>query len=88
MPHETQYTEGNQVSRLCLITTGDCNDSGQPAPSSPLTCWSGEHYELVKALEGNGNRVLVASAYERKEIQKTMKEALNLLKRANLCLYV
>lgn len=50
---------------------------GQPAPSSP-TNLAGEDvdYDLVKALEGNGNRVLVASSYDRKEIRKAMKDAL------------
>ncbi|MFC1838853.1 2-oxoacid:acceptor oxidoreductase family protein [Thermodesulfobacteriota bacterium] len=52
---------------------------GQPAPSSP-TNLAGEDvdYDLIKALEGNGNKVLVASSYDIKEIRKTMKEALAL----------
>lgn len=52
---------------------------GQPAPSSPVNLAGQEvQYDLVKALEANGNRVLVVSSYEKKDIQKTMKKALSL----------
>ncbi len=50
---------------------------GQPSPSSPVNL-AGDalDFDLVKALEGNGMKVLVASAYDRKEIKDTMKDAL------------
>jgi len=51
---------------------------GQPSPSSPVNLAGDEvDYDLVKALKGNGNKVLVASSYDRKEINRTMKEALS-----------
>ena len=52
---------------------------GQPSPASPINLAGDElDYDLVKALEGNGCMVLVASSYDKKEIQKTMKEALSI----------
>ncbi len=51
---------------------------GQPAPSSPVNLAGQEvKYDLIKALEANGNRALVVNAYDKKGIQKTMKEALS-----------
>jgi len=52
---------------------------GQPSPASPVNL-AGEtlDYDIVKALEGNGCKVLVASSYDKKEIQKTIKEALSI----------
>ncbi len=50
---------------------------GQPSPSSPVNLAGEEStFNLVKGLEGNGNRVLVANAYDKKEIQQIMKDAL------------
>ncbi len=52
---------------------------GQPSPASPVNLAGDElDFDLVKALEGNGCRVLVASSYDKKEIQQTMKEALSI----------
>lgn len=50
---------------------------GQPAPSSPVNL-AGEKtdYDLVRALEGNGMPVVVVDAYNRKEVQKSLREAL------------
>ncbi len=62
---------------------------GQPAPSSPVNLAGQESmYDLVKALEGNGNRVLVASAYDRKELQKTMKEAIEFAEKGEFVVVV
>ncbi|MBU1171985.1 MAG: 2-oxoacid:acceptor oxidoreductase family protein [Proteobacteria bacterium] len=51
---------------------------GQPAPTSPVNL-AGEPcaYDLVKELDATGARTTVVSAYERKEIQKAMKQALD-----------
>ncbi len=50
---------------------------GQPAPSSPVNL-AGEpvHYDLVKALEGNGNTVVTVDAYDKKAVSKSLKDAL------------
>ncbi|MCF8095202.1 MAG: 2-oxoacid:acceptor oxidoreductase family protein [Desulfobacteraceae bacterium] len=50
---------------------------GQPAPSSPVNL-AGEkiNFNMVKALEGNGMPVVVVDAYDRKEVQKSLREAL------------
>ncbi|MBW1999024.1 MAG: 2-oxoacid:acceptor oxidoreductase family protein [Deltaproteobacteria bacterium] len=52
---------------------------GQPAPSSPVNL-AGEEvsFDLVKALESNGCRVLEVNAYERKDVRKALKDALSL----------
>lgn len=51
---------------------------GQPAPTSPVNL-AGEpcSFDLVKALESTGTKTVVADAYNRKELQKTLKNALN-----------
>ncbi len=50
---------------------------GQPAPSSP-TNLAGEtnKFDLVRELKGVGTDVLTVSAYDRKALQRTFKEAL------------
>jgi indolepyruvate ferredoxin oxidoreductase alpha subunit len=51
---------------------------GQPAPTSPMNL-AGDAcaFDLVKALESTGAKTVVTDAYNRKEIQKTLKNALN-----------
>lgn len=51
---------------------------GQPAPTSPVNL-AGEpcNFDLVKALEATGTKTVVANAYNRKEVQKTLKQALD-----------
>lgn len=62
---------------------------GQPAPSSPVNL-RGEKvkFNLVKAIEGNGCSVLVANAYDRTEIRKSMKNAINMAERGEFCCVV
>jgi indolepyruvate ferredoxin oxidoreductase alpha subunit len=50
---------------------------GQPAPTSPVNL-AGEPcaFDLVKALEATGTNTVVADAYDRKEIQKSLRSAL------------
>jgi len=50
---------------------------GQPAPSSPVNL-AGEEvkFDLVKALEGEGMPVVTVDAYDRKEVQKSLRNAL------------
>ena len=50
---------------------------GQPAPSSPVNL-AGEEvkFDLVKALEGNGMSVVTVDAYDRKDVQKSLRNAL------------
>jgi indolepyruvate ferredoxin oxidoreductase alpha subunit len=50
---------------------------GQPAPSSPVNL-AGEEvkFDLVKALEGNGMPVVTVDAYDRKDVQKSLRNAL------------
>ena len=50
---------------------------GQPAPSSPVNL-AGEPvaFDLVKALEATGTQTSVVDAYDRKAIQKALKQAL------------
>lgn len=59
---------------------------GQPAPSSPVNL-AGEEvsFDLVKALEGTGTPVVTVDAYNRKEVQKSLR---NVLKRADEGEYV
>ncbi len=49
---------------------------GQPAPTSPVNL-AGEssNFDLVKSLEATGARTMVADAYNRKDIQKALKQA-------------
>jgi indolepyruvate ferredoxin oxidoreductase alpha subunit len=50
---------------------------GQPAPSSPVNLAGEEvNFDLVKALEGNGMPVVTVDAYDRKDVQKSLKAAL------------
>jgi len=50
---------------------------GQPAPSSPVNLAGDKsNFNLVKALEGNGMPVVVLDAFNRKEIRKSLKDAL------------
>ncbi|MBN2062493.1 MAG: 2-oxoacid:acceptor oxidoreductase family protein [Deltaproteobacteria bacterium] len=62
---------------------------GQPAPSSPVNL-KGEKikFNLVKALEGNGCDVLVANAYDRTEIRKTMNNAMKKAEQGDFCCVV
>jgi indolepyruvate ferredoxin oxidoreductase alpha subunit len=50
---------------------------GQPAPSSPVNL-AGEEvkFDLVKSLEGNGMPVITVDAYDRKDVQKSLRNAL------------
>jgi indolepyruvate ferredoxin oxidoreductase alpha subunit len=50
---------------------------GQPAPTSPVNL-AGEscNFDLVKSLESTGAKTTVADAYNRKELQKSLKNAL------------
>jgi indolepyruvate ferredoxin oxidoreductase, alpha subunit len=62
---------------------------GQPAPSSPVNL-AGEkvRYDLVKSLETHCDRVFVVNAYDRKEIKKTMKNALSLSEKGEFVILV
>ena len=50
---------------------------GQPAPTSPVNL-AGEscNFDLVKALEATGAKTAVVNAYDRKAVQKSIKNAL------------
>lgn len=50
---------------------------GQPAPTSPVNL-AGEanEFDLVKALESTGTRTVAIGSYDRKAIQKSLKQAL------------
>ncbi len=59
---------------------------GQPAPTSPVNL-AGEkvNFDIVKALEGTGTSVVTVDAYNRKEVQKSLRDV---LKRASEGEYV
>lgn len=49
---------------------------GQPSPTSPKNLAGEEiNFDLQKAIEGNGTKVLTVSAYDRKGIKKALKDA-------------
>jgi len=62
---------------------------GQPAPSSPVNLAGEEvRFDLTRALESNGNRVLEVSGYERKEIRKALKDGLSLAEQGEFVVIV
>ncbi len=52
---------------------------GQPAPSSPVNLAGMPHkFNLQRAIEAEGGRTVVANSYDIKEVEKVVKEALEL----------